>query len=70
LVFLSKLKVLSEAQTIITNTIICTTCGGAGHIASDCKMKNAPEKPVTWQEREKMDSEVCRLASIIILNEV
>ena len=47
----SKLKVIAEAQTIITNTIICSVCGGAGHIES-------AEKPLTWQEREKMDTEV------------
>lgn len=50
---------LSQAQTIITNTIICSVCGGAGHISSDCKLKNSTEKPeVTWQDREKMDNEV------------
>ena len=53
----SKLKVIAEAQTIITNTIICSVCGGAGHISSDCKMRNieSAEKPLTWQEREKKD---------------
>lgn len=34
-----KLKQLQQAQTIITNTIICTVCGGTGHIAQDCKEK-------------------------------
>lgn len=58
--FFSKLKVLQQAQTIVTNTIICSVCGGAGHITSDCKLKNSAEKPeVTWQDREKMDNEVC-----------
>ena len=32
-----KLKQIQQAQTIITNTILCTVCGGAGHIAQDCK---------------------------------
>lgn len=61
LILFSKLKVIEESKTIITNTIICSVCGGAGHISSDCKMKNIPaaEKPLTWQEREKMDTEVC-----------
>jgi len=37
----SKLKQFQEAQTIITNTIICTQCGAAGHIAVDCKQKRS-----------------------------
>ena len=36
---LNKLKVLDQAKTIVTNTIICSLCGSAGHITSDCKMK-------------------------------
>jgi splicing factor 1 len=63
LFFLSKLKVIEESKTIITNTIICSVCGGAGHISSDCKLKYlTAEKPLTWQEREKMDTEVTFLA--------
>ena len=34
---LNKLKILAQAQTIVTNTIICSLCGSAGHITSDCK---------------------------------
>jgi hypothetical protein len=56
------LKVIEEAKTIITNTIICNVCGGAGHISSDCKLRNSAtagaEKILTWAEREKMDTEV------------
>ncbi|ESO13192.1 hypothetical protein HELRODRAFT_188150 [Helobdella robusta] len=37
---LSKLKQIAEAQTIVTNTIVCALCGGAGHITQDCKQKN------------------------------
>ena len=38
----SKLKLMTEAEKIVTNTIICTICGGAGHVPSDCKFrKNA-----------------------------
>jgi splicing factor 1 len=36
---LTKLRQFAESQTIITNTIICTVCGGAGHIAADCKQR-------------------------------
>lgn len=36
---LAKLKAIAEAQTIATNTIVCSACGGAGHLASDCKAK-------------------------------
>ena len=36
---LAKLKQLQQATTIITNTIVCTVCGGTGHIAQDCKAK-------------------------------
>ena len=66
LLFLSKLKVIEESKTIITNTIICGVCGGAGHISSDCKLKNltSAEKPLTWQEREKMDTEVTTLTFV------
>jgi hypothetical protein len=39
----SKLKLMSEADKIVTNTIICTTCGGAGHIPSDCKFRKNPD---------------------------
>ena len=37
--FFRKLRQLAESQTIVTNTIICTVCGGTGHIAQDCKQK-------------------------------
>jgi len=62
---LNKLKVISMANTIVTNTIICDLCGGAGHITSDCKMKrdgiSEADRPKTWHEREKMDSEYMSL---------
>ncbi len=64
---LNKLKIIAQAQTIVTNTIICGLCGSAGHITSDCKMKTAEkegeivEKKETWAEREKMDSEYISL---------
>jgi len=40
---LIKLKLMNEAEKIITNTIICTICGGAGHVPSDCKFRRNPD---------------------------
>ncbi|ESO11505.1 hypothetical protein HELRODRAFT_71408 [Helobdella robusta] len=45
---LSKLKQLQQAQSIVTNTILCTVCGGAGHIAPDCKQKRLVDWLVDW----------------------
>ena len=36
-----KLRQIAEAEIIITNQIICTKCGAAGHIAKDC-VQRAP----------------------------
>lgn len=30
---------MDEAEKIVTNTIVCTVCGGAGHVSSDCKFR-------------------------------
>lgn len=38
-----KLRQIAEAETIITNQIICTKCGSAGHIARDCVQKTPAE---------------------------
>ena len=27
----------------MTNTIICTVCGGAGHVSGDCKFRKNPD---------------------------
>ena len=40
---LAKLRQLAEASEIVTNTIICAQCGGAGHVASDCKERRPGE---------------------------
>lgn len=66
---LAKLKQLQQAQTIITNTIICSVCGGTGHIAQDCKAKRpgdtlrmtTPTPAVTQVDKAKMDSEYMSL---------
>ncbi len=41
--FFSKLKLMTEAEKVLTNTIICTICGGAGHVPSDCKFRRNPD---------------------------
>ncbi|CAF3992277.1 unnamed protein product, partial [Rotaria sp. Silwood1] len=32
-----KLNLINEAENIVTNTIICTICYGAGHLTTNCK---------------------------------
>ncbi len=34
---------MTEAEKVLTNTIICTICGGAGHVPSDCKFRRNPD---------------------------
>lgn len=62
---LAKLKQLQQAQSIITNTIICTLCGGTGHLTQDCKQKRPGDTiriPQGSQaDRAKMDSEYMSL---------
>lgn len=63
---LVKLKQIAQAQTIVTNTIICTVCGGAGHIAQDCKERKPGDTFRMQQmqsstDRAKMDSEYMSL---------
>ena len=43
LAFFSKLKLMTEAEKVLTNTIVCTICGGAGHVPSDCKFRRNPD---------------------------
>uniref|UniRef100_UPI00398F759B splicing factor 1 isoform X2 n=1 Tax=Pristiophorus japonicus TaxID=55135 RepID=UPI00398F759B len=50
----------------ITNTTLCTKCGGAGHIASDCKFGsggtfNRPGDPQSAQDKARMDKEYLSL---------
>jgi splicing factor 1 len=40
----SKLRDLRESEAIVTNKILCHMCGGAGHIARDCKQRRPGEK--------------------------
>ncbi|XP_078393541.1 splicing factor 1 isoform X3 [Cetorhinus maximus] len=50
----------------ITNTTLCTKCGGAGHIASDCKFSSGasfsrPGDPQSAQDKARMDKEYLSL---------
>uniref|UniRef100_A0A8C9HY11 Splicing factor 1 n=1 Tax=Piliocolobus tephrosceles TaxID=591936 RepID=A0A8C9HY11_9PRIM len=49
----------SETRNI-TNTTVCTKCGGAGHIASDCKFQR-PGDPQSAQDKARMDKEYLSL---------
>lgn len=46
----------------VTNSILCTQCGGAGHIAKDCRMKNTggASFPIS-QDKNKIDEEYMSL---------
>uniref|UniRef100_G3U575 Splicing factor 1 n=1 Tax=Loxodonta africana TaxID=9785 RepID=G3U575_LOXAF len=61
----------SESRSI-TNTTVCTKCGGAGHIASDCKFQRffpflsphsarRPGDPQSAQDKARMDKEYLSL---------
>ncbi|KAM5138116.1 splicing factor 1 isoform 1-T1 [Mantella aurantiaca] len=53
----------TETRTI-TNTTLCTKCGGAGHIASDCKFTSVqvrPGEPQSAQDKARMDKEYLSL---------
>ncbi|MEE6525760.1 hypothetical protein FKM82_025984 [Ascaphus truei] len=53
----------SETRSI-TNTTLCTKCGGAGHIASDCKFTSIPVRPgepQSAQDKARMDKEYLSL---------
>ncbi|XP_046673760.1 splicing factor 1-like isoform X1 [Homalodisca vitripennis] len=47
----------------VTNNIVCASCGGAGHIAKDCRQKRPGDKvvPATRQEKAKIDQEYMSL---------
>ncbi|WAQ96888.1 SF01-like protein [Mya arenaria] len=64
---LAKLRQIQQAQSIVTNTIICTNCGGAGHLGKDCKQSRPGDtyRSMIQQEsstdKAKMDSEYMSL---------
>ncbi|XP_054266376.1 splicing factor 1 isoform X2 [Macrosteles quadrilineatus] len=47
----------------VTNNIVCSLCGGAGHIAKDCRQKRPGDKitPPTRQDKAKIDQEYMSL---------
>jgi splicing factor 1 len=49
----------------ITNSVVCTTCGGAGHIARDCRQKMSREEmgQSAGGDRAKIDEEVIIIIS-------
>ncbi|OCT84206.1 hypothetical protein XELAEV_18022346mg [Xenopus laevis] len=54
------LRPWQRSETSITNTTVCTKCGGAGHIASDCKFTSVtvrPGEPQSAQDKARMDKE-------------
>ncbi|XP_028658977.1 splicing factor 1 [Erpetoichthys calabaricus] len=55
----------SSEPRSITNTTVCTKCGGAGHISSDCKFTSSfstrPGDPQSAQDKARMDKEYLSL---------
>ncbi|XP_059476191.1 splicing factor 1-like [Neocloeon triangulifer] len=48
----------------ITNNVICTSCGGAGHISRDCRVKMQYDEagnPIGMEDRNKIDEEYMSL---------
>jgi splicing factor 1 len=48
----------------VTNNIVCSSCGGAGHIARDCRQKRpGTVAPSAVGDKNKIDEEVmlCRI---------
>jgi splicing factor 1 len=47
----------------VTNNIVCSSCGGAGHIARDCRQKRpGAGGPNAAGDKNKIDEEVNELA--------
>ncbi|MPC13117.1 Splicing factor 1 [Portunus trituberculatus] len=44
----------------VTNNVVCTSCGGTGHIAKDCRQRRGPGAP-TSVDRQKIDEEYMSL---------
>ncbi|KAL3310207.1 Splicing factor 1 [Cichlidogyrus casuarinus] len=78
---LAKLRAIAESQTIATNTIMCSHCGGAGHLDKDCRVNTAHQGGTYYslgaisqvitnnpQEKAKMDSEYTALMAELGVN--
>ncbi|XP_078382007.1 splicing factor 1-like isoform X1 [Oculina patagonica] len=48
-------------QKNVTNNVLCTRCGAAGHLATDCIQTDLPPIPVVQVDKAKMDSEYMSL---------
>jgi len=48
-------------QKNVTNNVLCTRCGAAGHVATDCIQTDLPPIPVVQVDKAKMDSEYMSL---------
>lgn len=44
----------------VTKSIVCSTCGGSGHIARDCRTKRPGAPQTTGTESRKIDQEVSK----------
>ncbi|KAL7667850.1 hypothetical protein ACOME3_008579 [Neoechinorhynchus agilis] len=63
---LDRLKLLAEAESIVTNTIVCAICGAVGHVAADCLKKgdelepfNPKSDPEYKALMEELGTDVC-----------
>lgn len=51
----------------VTNNIVCSSCGGAGHIAKDCRQKRPGAGPMPQpnrQDKAKIDEEVSNFTTV------
>lgn len=48
-------------QKNVTNNVLCTRCGAAGHLATDCIQTDLPPIPIVQVDKAKMDSEYMSL---------
>lgn len=48
-------------QKNVTNNVLCTKCGAAGHLATDCIQTDLPPIPIVQVDKAKMDSEYMSL---------
>ncbi|CAH2085907.1 unnamed protein product [Euphydryas editha] len=45
----------------VTNSIVCSSCGGAGHIARDCRARRPGHAPPAHHDKAKIDEEYMSL---------